>query len=372
MAEPEGTGPAAGRGLVAFVLPDLRAGGVERITIELMREFCRRGFRVDLVLLRARGELLEHLPAGVQLFDLGKERIRSAIMPLRAYFRSRRPDAVRAAMWSLTSATLLAAIGLRHRPRVVVSEHSLLSMQYGKSLKGRAWLRASMVSSYRLADGIVAVSDGVAGDVSALSLIPRRRIVTIPNPVAQPTRSGQDSDAVWGGAGGKRILTVGQLKPVKNHAMLLEAFEHLAAGTDATLAIVGDGPLRDQLERDVRERKLDGRVLLPGYSATPADWYAGADLFVLSSDFEGFGNVLVEALQFGLPVVSTDCPGGPAEILGHGRWGRLVAPGDAGALAAAMAQALTEPVDRAARRERAGEFTLVRAADAYQALLFQS
>lgn len=342
---------------------------MERLTIDLIGEYLARGFRVDLVLLERRGELLAQLPPGARLIALDVARFRNAIRPLRRYFHAERPDAVCAAMWSLTVATILAAAGLDPRPRVLVSDHNPLVRQYGARALKRLELFLSLVATYRFADGIVAVSDDVAGEVARLAGIARARVTVIHNPVPRPALSAR-AGAAWAGAKGKRILAIGRLKAQKNHALLVEAFALVAAGREATLAIVGEGDLRAALEAQVRERGLDGRVLLPGFSATPGDWYQGADLFALSSDYEGFGNVLVEALHFGLPVVATDCPGGPREILGAGRWGRLVAPGDRDALARAIGLALDEAVDAAEQCRRAADFGIERAADAYQSLMF--
>jgi glycosyltransferase involved in cell wall biosynthesis len=119
----------------------------------------------------------------------------------------------------------------------------------------------------------------------------------------------------------------------------------------------------------IDELGLGARVILAGFFPNPAVCYETADLFVLSSEHEGFGNVLVESLSFGLPVISTDCPAGPAEILGHGRWGDLVPPGDAEALAVAMAAALARPVDREALKARAAQFTPEIAARRYLGLV---
>ncbi|MFN3591959.1 MAG: glycosyltransferase, partial [Thermaurantiacus sp.] len=166
-----------------------------------------------------------------------------------------------------------------------------------------------------------------------------------------------------------RILTAGRMKPQKNHALLIRAFARLELPS-ARLAILGDGRSEAATRALVAEMDLQTRVLMPGFVADPGPWLRSADLFVLSSDYEGFGNVLVEALAAGLPIVSTDCPFGPAEILEHGCYGRLVPVGDEGALAAAMADALAEDHDRAALRRRAADFAPDVAARRYASLLF--
>jgi glycosyltransferase involved in cell wall biosynthesis len=357
--------------LIAFILPDLRAGGVERMTIALIEEFLHRGYRVDLVLGVKQGELLELVPDEVRVFSLDEKRLRRMIAPLRRYLKLERPDALCAAIWALTSVAILAKIGLGPGTRVVVSEHNPLTRQYGARRLMRLKLSLAIFATHRFADGIVAVSDEVGNEVAKLAGIPRTKITTIYNPVRPPPLSPQGQKSAWSGAEGKRILSVGHLKAQKNHLLLIKAFARLLAERDATLAIVGEGDLRPALEELVGRLGLGDRVLLPGFSATPGDWYEGADLFVLSSDFEGFGNVLVEALHCGLPIVSTDCPGGPHEILAGGKWGRLISPNDPDMLAQAMVSALDEPVNASDQRNRAADFSIGRAADGYETLLFE-
>jgi glycosyltransferase involved in cell wall biosynthesis len=169
-------------------------------------------------------------------------------------------------------------------------------------------------------------------------------------------------------ADGPILLAVGTLKAVKRHDLLVRAFARMPRA-DATLCILGEGQERAGLETLIGSLGLQDRVLLAGYQADPAPWYAHADLFVLSSDHEGFGNVLVEALEHGLPVVSTNCPTGPHEILEDGKYGRLVPVGDVDALARAMDKALSANHDREQLKRRALDFSVEKAADAYLDLL---
>lgn len=348
----------------AFILPNMGAGGTERVTLDLMAGFLAREARVDLVLMERSGEFLELVPTGVRVIELGASRLRQAIAPLRRYFRSERPDVALAAMWPLTTATLLAAAGLRKRPRIVLADHAPLLDQYSESRATLASLRATVRLSYRFADAIVCASEGLAGEMAALAGLPRDRVWTIYNPIPEPPRSAADASP-WPAGTGKRLLSAGRLKPVKNFALLIEAFAPIAAEQDATLAILGEGEERAALEAQVARLGLQGRVLLPGYTATPGDWYRDADLFALASDYEGLGNVMVEAMHFGAAVVATDCRYGPREVLEGGRWGRLVPCGDATALTEAMRAALADPGDRAARIARARQFGPEHAVEAY-------
>lgn len=357
---------------IAFLLPDMADGGTERLTIDLMAGALARGFAVDLVLMRRTGAFLALVPPGVRVIDLRTTRILAALAPLRRYLAAHRPDGLIAMMWPLTTMAVLAVRSLRQglRPRLIVADHCSLTRQYAHSRRTLAAIRLTLTLTYRFADGVVAVSEGLADEIAALARLDRSRVSRIYNPVGPPLRSAVDPAALWPAGSARRILAVGSFKAQKNHALLVEAFAMIAQQRPAVLAIVGKGTLAPQLSAQIAAAGLADAVCLPGFTPTPGDWYAGAELFVLSSDYEGFGNVLVEALHAGLPVVSTDCISGPSEVLGGGQWGQLVPPGNAAALAQAMGKTLDAPVDRAAQQARASEFSVDRAVAAYCALLF--
>jgi glycosyltransferase involved in cell wall biosynthesis len=182
---------------------------------------------------------------------------------------------------------------------------------------------------------------------------------TVYNPVplrADPTKDAITSaEALWAVPPGKRILTVGSMKPVKNHSLLLHAFAQLG-DSDARLMFVGDGKGFDALVSLATDLGVEKQVIFAGFRCDPTPFYRTADIFVLSSNNEGFGNVIVEALACGTPVVSTDCPSGPAEILQNGRFGRLVPIGDPVALACAIRASFQARVDPSPLRQRASEF----------------
>lgn len=353
---------------VALVLPDLRPGGTERLTIDLAQAFLDRGATVDLVLLKKQGEFLSLVPEGVRVIGLEVERLRSAVVPLRRYMTTAKPDAVLAAMWPLTSITVLAATGLAQRPRVVVSDHCPLEWQYGSNWKSRLALHASIRLTYPAADAVVAVSKGLAFEIATSAGLPFNRTLAIYNPIPSPLKS-RPAKVDWGPATGTRILSVGSLKKVKNYPLLLRAFAPLAHAEEAVLAIVGTGPMEPELRALADELGLGERLRLPGYTATPGDWYGTADMFALASDYEGFGNVLVEALHCGLPIVATDCPYGPSEILENGRWGKLVPAGNEAAMTEALREAIRSNPNRNELRARAKHFSVERAAAKYWTLL---
>lgn len=340
--------------------------------IDLAREFVCLGHTVEFVLMEAAGDFLPGAQCDFAVFDLAKPRARNVAPALAAYLRQRHPDALIAAMWPLTVIAAVAARMAGFHGKVLVSEHAMLSQQYApRGGLHRLALRVSTFAGYRLASARVGVSHGTCEDMAALSHMPPDRFVPIHNPV-RPALRPETGDlsaaqALWA-TDGPRILTVGNLKPVKNHPLLLRAFADLRR-PDARLMLLGQGTNEAALRQLASALGIADRVIFAGFHTDPSPFYATADLFVLSSDDEGFGNVIVEALSFGLPVVSTDCPSGPAEILEGGRFGRLVPVGDAHALARAMEGALVAPVDREALIRRAADFAPEIAARKYLDLL---
>lgn len=357
---------------IAVLLPDLRPGGAEKLHVHLATEWRRRGIEVEFILRQAHGELLDSLPEGVSVVGLGARRVRNMFRPLASYLRRAQPDVLLAAMWPTTTLAPFAAKVSGFRGRVVISEHSPLSLAYA----GRGWLHSRFLKisqrlGYPRANARIAVSGGVADDLARLSGLARGEFTVLHNPAALGVPEVTPPlPAGLAGIARPIILSVGTLKQVKRQDLLIKAFASMDPSSRGTLVVLGAGPERVGLESLVTALGLKGKVLLPGYVADPAAWYAHANLFVLSSDYEGFGNVLVEAMEHGLPIVSTDCVAGPAEVLAHGRFGRLVPTGDAPALADAMRQALETPVDRDALRARAAEFAVDVVADKYLDVLF--
>lgn len=352
---------------IALFLPNLGGGGAERIVLGLAAAFAAREHAVDLVLVRAEGELLNCVPPGVRLVTLGARRLLGAIGPLTAYLRTARPAVLHASMWPLTTCAVAAHRLAGSTARLVLTEQVNMSadLRHHRATV-RAVARLAIAASYRFADVLTAVSAGVAHDIADLAWLGRDRVAVVPNFAAPVRAEGPQVD--WGGPG-KRILTVGSFKPQKNHALFLAAAARIAAATDARFAIVGDGVLRPELEAQARRLGLADRLLMPGFAQDPSPWFRSADLFLLSSDFEGMPLVLIEALAHGLPIVSTDCPDGPREVLADGAFGRLVPPRSAEALADAALAALAEPRDPARQRTRGEMYGLERVADRYLELM---
>ncbi|MGV0953520.1 MAG: glycosyltransferase [Fluviibacter sp.] len=354
-------------------MPDLRGGGAERVAVNLANSFVHRGYAVDIVLLSAQGEFLSDLHADVNVVDLAVGRMRWAIFPLIKYLRQVRPTAVLACMWPLTITVLLARHFARVSTRIVVAEHTTWSRSELLSRPTVCWqIRNSMHWLFPAADGIVAVSNGAAADLAQFARLDANRITTIYNPVV-----GSDTVSVtkpfeplgWWFGSHRKLLAVGTLKAIKDYATLLNAFLLLRQQMEVRLLILGEGECRPALETQIRQLGLEASVFMPGFVKDLSPYYRQADLHVLSSVGEGLPTVIIEALAAGTPVVSTDCPSGPREILSDGRFGLLATMRDSKALASAMEQSLLSEHDEVSLKARAQDFSIDKAVDRYLELL---
>lgn len=342
----------------------------------LANAFAARGLAVDLVLASAEGPFLEAVDPAVRIVDFGKGRVIKALWPLACYLRRQRPRAMLSAMAHANSVAVLARALSMLPLRLVVSQRNTPSVMNdgrgGFAARVNDWLYPYL---YRFADGICTVSEGVSDDLARHTGLARSRIVTIYNPFDLErieVRAAAPVHHPWFVEPGPPIvLAVGRLNPQKGFDTLIKAVALLRESRAVRLLILGEGAERGALQSLADSLGFDGDAFqMPGFVQEPHGYLARCDLFVLSSRFEGLPGVLIEAMACGAPVVSTNCPSGPDEILEHGRWGRLVAVDDVPALARAMDEALAVPRDRAPRvRDRARDFGMQQAVDAYLRLL---
>ena len=357
------------KGLLSIYLPSLCGGGAERVMLTLANAFVARGLPVDLVLAKVEGPYLKDVADAVRVVDLDASRVMTSLPGLVRYLRRERPVAMLSAL-SHANVVAVAARRLARVPtRLVVSEHSTLisSLSNANSSRGRR-MAHFMRWAYQQADGVVAVSKGVADDLALVIGLERERIEVVYNPIdiSQVTKlSKEPLQHPWLIEGSLPLIVVaGRLTRQKDYPALIRAFAIVRANRPLRLMILGEGEARGELEALVRELGLGDDVAMPGFVDNPFAWMRRSSLYVLSSAWEGFGNVLVEAMACGTPVVSTDCPSGPAEILGKGRWGRLVPVGDVKALAEAMMATLDESSYPDVAR-RAQDFIVEKAVEGY-------
>lgn len=366
----------ATRHRVAIFLPSLEGGGAEGVMTDLANFFAERGVDVAMLTARRSGPNLARVGGAIKVVELGGRGVLTAILPLARWLRAHRPQALLSAM---THANVAASAAVRltgrPKPRLVLSERMSLAARRGFYVDARERLLVRLMpSALRTADAIVVPASGMVDDLARHARIAPERFTVIGNPVVGPD-FGERARGEWAlgrklkAQGARIVLATGRLTAVKDYPTLIRAMSRLRDCDRLHLVILGEGEERAYLETIVEKCGLVGRVHLPGYEPNPLRAMAQADVFVLSSLYEGLPNVLIQALACGARVVSTDCETGPSEILEGGRWGALVRPGDAADLAKAIERALTQR-DWPDGRGRAANFSTADVADAYLRVLF--
>jgi glycosyltransferase involved in cell wall biosynthesis len=330
---------------VAFFLGSFGGGGIERITARLAHNFVKLGVKIDLILNRGDSTHLWQMPAETRTIDLNAPNLYLSLPGLVRYIRRERPIALLAADHYLNEIALLAKQIAGVPLRLVVAEHNQLSKtaRNATNLKGRLTpIFARFL--YPWADGIVAVSDGVAKDLASMASLPLDRIETIYNPAIDAqmfVKAKEPVEHPWFTSPEVPvILGVGKLEQQKDFPNLIRAFAKVRQVKPSRLVILGWGPDRPELQALVQELGVQDDVDLPGYVQNPYAYMARSAVFVLSSAWEGLPTVLIEAMALGIPVVSTDCESGPSEILADGKYGYLIPVADSDALADAILQVL--------------------------------
>ncbi len=396
---------------LAFFLHHLDGGGVARMRLIIAGELARRGHKVDLLLCEEGGPLTERMPEGIRVIhfersgwlsarlcalksDLGgfpsvacyalAPKSNSPTLPylpaLIGYLRQEEPDVLYAPGTFMGVEAALALRSSKAASRFVISEHIYFSPDHAL-VRGwnRSYIRPLLYRTYSRADDVASVSKGVADQVANCSGFPRDRITVVYNPTVTPALEREAVEALdhpWF-AGGEPpvILGAGRLSRSKDFATLVRAFALVRRDRPARLVILGNAKSEKKTEQRVAElMDLAGElgvaedVSLPGFVVNPYKYMARASVYVLSSHFEGLPNALIEAMACGCPVVSTDTPSGPAEILEGQKYGPIVPIGDEAAMAAAILATLDSPPDPKVLQIRASEFSVDRTVDLYEAL----
>ena len=363
--------PASGKSAprIALHIGDLRVGGAERVCLTVAEHLARRGYDVDVVLSKTRGQLIKDIPAGVSTIDLRTRGSSTSLPALIRYMRSRRPVAMIASLVPQNTMAVLATVFVSAPTKVFVTQHAALSAE-ARGGWG-PWRRLAPLL-YRIvlpkASGVITVSRGVAQDLERVTGFPAARVEVIYNPIETAVIAEKSREPIvdpFFDTEAPIVLGVGRLTQQKSFDVLIDAFAHLEPDRGCRLAICGGGPLRKALTAQIIRLGLEDRVKLLGVQDNPFKYMAASKLLVLSSEREGFGNVLVEAMACGTPVLSTDGPHGPAEILDGGRFGELTPVGDVTALAAAIARTLDNPLPKEMLIARAREFSAEKAVDRY-------
>ncbi len=361
---------------VALFIPSLNGGGAERMIVNLANAFVSRGVATDLLLVKNAGPYQEKVAADVNVVDLDASRILTSFTSLVRYLRSRRPNALLSTLNAANVVATWACKWIGTPPKLVLRQDTTIS------IKGREVPRLKVKMEpllarwfYPWSDGIVAISKECKEDLVGQVGISESKIKVIYNPVVTKKIEKKSqcpiNDGWFDSSDIPVILAAGRLEKSKDFKTLLRAFCNLLNIRSARLVILGEGSKRGELEELARSLGVSDCVRLPGFVENPYKYMASADVFVLSSAWEGLGNVLIEAMAVGCPVVSTDCRSGPREILDDGRFGPLVSVGNERKLANAIAERLDQPRRTEELKERAQRFTVSNAADQYLNMLLQ-
>lgn len=331
---------------IALFIESLACGGAEKVTVILANALVQRGYQVDLLMRWEHGKFLDDLDPDIHRFSPS----RASGTPFQTlrflidYMRDRKPAALLAHMEKPSLLALLAGVIVGYKNIVPCVHTDLTTYAKLEHCARRTILKYLVAVFYRLAIRIVAVSTGTAQSTAALigrKAPPIDVILNGFNIEKMRQRAQEDTGIPW--LQNKTmpvIIACGRLVEQKGYDVLLRAFAVLRQTMAARLIILGDGPMRAQLEETARALKIADDVTMPNCHPNPAACFGHSDLFVLASRVEGLSNVLIEALIVGVPVVSTDCPTGPREVLQNGRFGSMVPVDDVGALAEAMRAAL--------------------------------
>lgn len=356
---------------IAIFMSTSGHSGVDRAMRNLIPALASRGYKVDLLKVRRHGPELHDVPPNVRVLDTGAATTYAALPYLIRYLKQERPAVLLGDKDRVNRTALIARwlAGRTASTRLVLSSGTTISID----LQHRGWLerwiqRCSMRYLYPFADQVIVTCEAVADDMAAYTGLPRQHIRSVASPVVPAslfTETQPQPDHLWfGGDRQPIILGVGELAPRKDFTTLIHAFARLRAKRDARLVIAGKGREKDALQRLCADLGVQDCVDFIGFRHVYS-FMAHANLFVMTSRWEGLGFVLIEALACGTSVIALDCPSGPAEILDNGRYGPLVPVGNVEALASAMERVLQAPVDATTNREAARRYEIESAATEY-------
>lgn len=355
---------------ICIITPSFSGGGAEKVAVNLANQYAEEGIDTTLLVFVNKGPYKNHLSNRVSVVDLSVSRSRYAIFKLRRVLDKIAPTHVISVIRD--ASIMLGLVGKRREGCIIAyrEANTLHGMHRMPSFK--RWVyRYLLKFTYKKADIVIANSEDTKADLIVNKIIDDKRVTVIRNPVIPKDFSNKvasEAKHSWLNADNKIVLNVGRFHPQKNQKFLIDAFSRvLVTLPSAKLLILGEGAEENALRAQIKRLNLNENVDLVLFQENPFPYYRDSDLFVLTSDWEGFGNILVEALACGTPVISTDCAGGPRSILADGKFGTLVPVGNVKKLAAAIIEQLNQPDlwDRNALAERGQEFTVEAVAAEY-------
>lgn len=346
--------------------------GVDRAMKHLIPAILKRGYPVDLLHVRKHGPYIESDQEGLRIIDLGSKHVYPSLPAVVRYLRRERPFVMLSDKDRVNRTAIFARKLAGVDTRLVLSSGTTISIDLASRDCFDRWLqRNSMGKLYPYADNVIVTSTGVADDMADYTGLARDRINVVPSPVVPAScfeRNLPRPDHPWFQEGEPPvILGVGELCMRKDFQTLLRAFARVRAQSECRLVILGKGRQRDELLTLARSLGVEHDVDFAGFQPNPYAFMQHATVFAFTSRWEGLGFVLIEALALGTPVVSTDCPSGPREILEDGKYGALVSVGDDVAMADAIARTLQSPLPPEVLQQAAYPYEIEASTTAYLA-----
>lgn len=346
---------------IGIVIYSLAGGGAEKVSVNLGNTFNELGHKVDFILAKQEGELLSELQTDINIFAPKQASAREWKETIQSYSEEQKPDVVLAMMEGAGILSIQACRKQRTKVFVVSHNHFTRHTSKSKRLKERILMPLAAKIYLRKADGIIGVSKGVSDEIRSVSGIIKTKVHTIYNPIlnddfytklhAPVSHDMLIEDRDW-----LTVITVGRLTKQKAHEVLLSAIQEISVKQKVKLLIFGQGERLAELKALAHRMGISEFVSFEGFSSNPFAYIKKSDVFVLSSSWEGFGNVLVEALASGVSVVSTDCYSGPSEILLNGKFGQLTPVGDTHKMAESIIKAKNFHMDKTALKLHLEQF----------------
>lgn len=311
---------------LALIVPSLNGGGAERVIVNLIRNLDQSKFDIKLILIKKEGVYIELIPSYISVIDLKSERVRYSILKLVRELNNYRPDVILSTLGHLNLVLLLIRNLLKGSPRILIREANTPSKSISElsSIKKRAFTLLYRYL-YPKADKIIAQCNEMKIDIINFLGIDEKKIRCIYNPIDIDKISKDKQGENPYDISKKNIVAVGRLSFQKGYDILIDAFKIINEKfNNAHLTILGEGILKEKLEAQARDLNIIDNITFVGFSKNPYPYYYYADIYVLSSRWEGFPNTLLEALGCGVKVVSTNCKSGPNEIIGNNEFGILV------------------------------------------------
>lgn len=350
---------------ILFITSNLGGGGAERALVNLINKLNRNKFEPHLALFQKEGEFVDKLANDVPVYEIQPQdygsihRTWKRIFTIRKIVRNIKPDIIMSVLWQANAVVGLTDKLWNLNTNLIFNEqNSPLSSLITDARQRKLWPIAKRL--YHQADLLIATSKGIALELKSETGTSADKIKVVYNPIdidsskftpkSRISKNNQDSF---------KILAIGRLTPQKNFSMLLKTCAIVLKTHNITLIVLGEGPERENLELLSRNLNISSRVNFLGFVPEPQVYYSQADIFALTSIHEGFGNVIVEAMSMGIPVIATDCPHGPREILQNGTSGILVPINDDNH----FAREIIELIENPEKREHLSKSGLIRAND---------